>query len=239
MEFLDPEIEPVEDCPVEPVKHVEKEKTVKKAKKSIFEDSNISKLSSSELVALVQKYTKKTYPKLTDLELEDLKLSTDAFGNGSGHEAQLSYFEKYITEIVLPDLNSFLDSKDPVLLILSSSAIRCVELLKGLLSIRSKCTIAKLFAKHFKLADQVSFLASHRSPIAIGTPARILRLGQEPSKPIDFEKITHIIIDTARDAKDRTVFDVPEVRKELIDLMVKDDVLRSRLYNGLCKIYFF
>jgi protein CMS1 len=104
--------------------------------------------------------------------------------------------------------------------------------------VREKCTIVKLFAKHIKIAEQKAFLASHRAPIAIGTPARIYKLALEEDKPISLDLVEQIIIDTHRDGKDRTVFDVPEIRKELIELLCKTPLL-ERLSTGATKIYLF
>lgn len=113
-----------------------------------------------------------------------------------------------------------------------------MDLLKYLPYVRKQCTIAKLFAKHMKLPEQKAFLASHRCPVAVGTPARLLKLGQEPERPIDFEGVTSIIIDTHRDGKDRTVFDVAEIRKELVEMLCRT-ALRDRLNASDCQILFF
>lgn len=245
MEFLEPEIDShVSDDGSEGVQVAKVKKTEvvkeeqKKKKKSIFEDADISSMSPQELVALFKKHTKKAYPKLSDLELDELSLIADGFGQGSGLNAELGRLEKFVTEVVDPEWGQKVDEQKPYLLIISSSAIRCVDVLKALPKLRNKCTIAKLFAKHFKLADQLAFLGSHRCPMAIGTPARIHRLGQEEGKPIDLEAVTHILMDSGRDGKDRTVFDVAEIRKELVDLLVRTPLL-TRLNSGACHIHFF
>lgn len=159
-----------------------------------------------------------------------------AFARGSGKNGDARSFEDFFIAEV-PEWKQ-LDSKKPTIFIISSSAIRCVDLLKYIPAVRNRCTIAKLFAKHIKMAEQKAFLASHRAPIAIGTPARIYKLAQEEEKPIDLELVEHVIIDTHRDGKDRTVFDVAEIRKELIELLCKTS-LQERLSSGAAKISFF
>jgi protein CMS1 len=161
-----------------------------------------------------------------------------AFGPGSKSHGKVSDLEIYFTEVAVPEWKTLEGKRKPVVLILASSAIRCVDILKGFTGLRNKLTISKLFAKHFKIAEQKAFLASHPSPVAIGTPARILKLGQDADKPIDLDDITHLIIDTWQDGKDRTIFDVPEVRKELIELLRQPELL-NRLNKGEAKIYFF
>lgn len=63
----------------------------------------------------------------------------------------------------------------PALLIISSSAIRCVEILRGMKTLTTKCHAAKLFAKHIKIEEQVSILKD-RVNIAGGTPSRMQRV---------------------------------------------------------------
>lgn len=43
-------------------------------------------------------------------------------------------------------------------------------------SIGLKCKIAKLFAKHFKVQDQVDLLSKQYFPVAVGTPNRLSKL---------------------------------------------------------------
>lgn len=39
-----------------------------------------------------------------------------------------------------------------------------------------KCKIAKLFAKHFKVQDQIDLLSKQYFPVAVGTPNRLSKL---------------------------------------------------------------
>ena len=39
-----------------------------------------------------------------------------------------------------------------------------------------KCKIAKLFAKHFKVQDQIDLLSKQYFPVAVGTPNRLAKL---------------------------------------------------------------
>lgn len=158
------------------------------------------------------------------------------FKKGGGYNGDEKHFEKFFIGRV-PEWKGLASAK-PTVLILASSAIRSVNLLKFLPSVRGRLTIAKLFAKHFRLHEQKAFLASHRSPAAIGTPARILKLVQDDEAPIDANVVEHIFIDTHRDGKDRTVFDVPEVRKEFLDLLCRTPI-RGRVLSGAIQLHFF
>lgn len=222
-----------------------KAKKEKKPKKSIFEDANLSALPPAHCQEIYRKHLQRSFSNATEIELDDMALAADAFTSGSDTNSDQSKFESFFLKTV-PEWKEYLKDNSinqPRILIISAAAIRCVELLKNLPNIRTKCTIAKLFAKHFKVQEQVGFLSSHKASIAIGTPARLLKLSQEPRTDttgmcIDLQLIDHVIIDGWRDGKDRTVFDVPEIRKELFELLSKT-LLRERLNSGKCKISFF
>lgn len=70
--------------------------------------------------------------------------------------------------------------------------------------------VAKLFAKHMKLEEQASFLASKRFLFAVGTPNRILKLLEMGA--LSLQQTRLVVLDsTWTDAKKRNIFDV--VRK--------------------------
>ena len=84
-------------------------------------------------------------------------------------------------------------------------------------------TVAKLFARHFKLKEHVEWLASHVTPIAVGTPQRVQALIAADALHLD--GLEALIIDqTWVDAKQRTVFDTPETRDELLKLLASESV---------------
>ncbi|KAG5457730.1 MAG: U3-containing 90S pre-ribosomal complex subunit-domain containing protein [Olpidium bornovanus] len=64
----------------------------------------------------------------------------------------------------------------PVVLVVCTSAIRAANLVKALDDFRKNCTVAKLFAKHMKIDDQVNFLKSSPVNIAVGNPNRLIKL---------------------------------------------------------------
>ena len=58
----------------------------------------------------------------------------------------------------------------PLVVVICMSAKRCALLLKSLSKFK---LVAKLFAKHMKLKDQIEKLSTQRAAIAIGTPNRL------------------------------------------------------------------
>lgn len=72
----------------------------------------------------------------------------------------------------------------PRVLILSLSGIRCADVVRAVRGVERHGEVAKLFAKHFKLADQVKYLAKTRVAIAVGTPARVAKLLAEGTSSV-------------------------------------------------------
>ncbi|WFD43068.1 hypothetical protein MPSI1_001720 [Malassezia psittaci] len=78
--------------------------------------------------------------------------------------------------------------------------------------------VAKLFARHFKVSEQVSHLQEQTAPLAVGTPHRIAQLIDTGALRTD--QLAALVIDhTWTDAKLRTIFDTPETRQALIHLL--------------------
>ncbi|KAK2975422.1 hypothetical protein RJ640_014003 [Escallonia rubra] len=81
-----------------------------------------------------------------------------------------SSWKKVLCEKQLPE--GEVEPGNPALLVISLSALRSLEVLRGLRPLTRECQAAKLFSKHMKVEDQVSFLKNHIN-IASGTPSRL------------------------------------------------------------------
>lgn len=77
--------------------------------------------------------------------------------------------------------------------------------------------IAKLFAKHLKVEEQVAYLESTVVRLAVGTPNRIAKLVEVGALKLD--DLTLVLVDCSKDVKQRSIFDVPEVRADLFHLV--------------------
>jgi hypothetical protein len=105
----------------------------------------------------------------------------------------------------------------PLVLILCASARRCVQLIhRHLSTIQKSCRIAKLFAKHFKLTDQIRYLNSHEIGIAIATPHRLMMLLTE--KALDLSEVQLILIDMEQDTKQMTLLELHDTSRQLCEL---------------------
>ncbi|KAL3634398.1 hypothetical protein CASFOL_021452 [Castilleja foliolosa] len=103
----------------------------------------------------------------------------------------------------------------PALLVISSSAIRSLELLRELRSLTKECHAAKLFSKHMKIEEQVSML-KNRVNIASGTPSRIKKLID--MEALGLSRLSLIVLDMYTDVKGYSLFTLPQVRDEFWDL---------------------
>jgi protein CMS1 len=223
----------------------EVQQEMKKKKKSIFEDADLSSCPPDELKGIFAKHIAKAFPSASSLEIDEMHLQSTAFAQGLRSRGSAKALEGLLFDHIDGWQAYCTDAvRQPRVLVIASSAIRCVDILKDAPRLRQRCTIAKLFAKHIKVPEQVAFLASHKVPLAIGTPARILKLAQtalndkdESAMAIDLSAVEHVVLDGWRDAKDRTIFDVAEVRLELLRLLTSEVLLR-RLNTGKAKITF-
>lgn len=76
-------------------------------------------------------------------------------------------------------------------------------------------TVAKLFAKHIKLADSIKFLKSNRTGIAVGTPMRLKELMNDGALATD--RLERIVIDASHvDQKKRGILDMKETQVPLM-----------------------
>ena len=113
-------------------------------------------------------------------------------------------------------------------------------------------TVAKLFSRHFKVTEQASYLATHISSVAVGTPARIAHLlepldddanlpvsGQGKQAKLNLEALEAVVIDASwKDKKERTVADGLDTRGDLFKLLDRAEI-RDRLRSGKCKLVLF
>lgn len=92
--------------------------------------------------------------------------------------------------------------------------------------------ITKLFARHFKLSEHVQHLKSTKVGVAIGTPARIGKLLEEPDALL-LNALTHIILDVSFiDTKQRSMMDIPETRDELFKGVLGNERIKKALGLG-------
>lgn len=126
----------------------------------------------------------------------------------------------------------------PALLVITGDAQRAADLAKVLRKLSQTASkggksdnkplpVAKLFARHFKIAEQEAFLSSNVCPIAVGTPKRVHDLLQSSSgtNKLKLDRLQVIILDASwTDAKMRTLLDGNETKEALCSLLACDAV---------------
>lgn len=120
-------------------------------------------------------------------------------------------------KIVFHKSNDIKDYGHPTILIICMSAIRATEIIKSISLKLHGCKIAKLFAKHIKLNEQVELLSKDYYPIAIGTPKRLSQLIE--AKALYLNKTKLILVDISQDIKKFNILTLNDVKVEFYKLL--------------------
>ncbi|KAM0195071.1 hypothetical protein ACHAPA_005666 [Fusarium lateritium] len=84
-------------------------------------------------------------------------------------------------------------------------------------------SIAKLFAKHMKVEEQVQFLEKHRTGICVGTPARLMDLIDNGA--LSLEHLKRLVVDASHiDQKKRGVLDMKDTMMPLARFLSRPDL---------------
>lgn len=75
----------------------------------------------------------------------------------------------------------------------------------------------KMFAKHFKLPEQASYLRHNIVRAGVGTPHRMSQLAEVGA--LSLSAARYIILDVAKDSKEQTIFDYEDICKELVQFI--------------------
>ncbi|KAL5606703.1 hypothetical protein BROUX41_003099 [Berkeleyomyces rouxiae] len=157
---------------------------------------------------------------LSPIELADLIISANAIKDTS------SWTKDRVTESLPEFLESFTENPRELLkaakakgtphtIVVSGAGLRSADIIRSLRKFQSKsCTIAKLFAKHMKVAEQVEFLGKHQVGLCVGTPSRLTELIENGALKLD--KLERIIVDASYiDQKKRGVMDMKDTMMPL------------------------
>ncbi|XP_042312760.1 protein CMSS1 isoform X2 [Sceloporus undulatus] len=143
------------------------------------------------------------------IELEELKLPDACFlpANDLTHS-----FASYLKEICpkwAKLRKNHTEKKSVVMLIICSSALRCLELIRSMTAFKGEGKVMKLFAKHIKIQEQVKKLEQGVIHMGVGTPGRIRALIEQDG--LSLKSLKYLILDwNWRDQKLRRLIDIPE-----------------------------
>ncbi|KAH7469299.1 hypothetical protein PRIC1_000106 [Phytophthora ramorum] len=214
-----------EDMDEDDTEDMDKKNAVKKqkseAKRPVQNGKGLHKMTPADHFKIVNEaYTKHRGGQMTSLELADgLNEMHFVVPQGLGKH-KLELLPAYIHHLLPTFKRDFAGKgkrrdKSPYFLILCSSALRCVEVIKHLTPF--KCRVGKLFAKHMKVAEQATQLAKTYLPMAVGTPARVKKLLEMDA--LSLQHTTHVIFDMEKDKKQLTVLELKDTVTEMVDLL--------------------
>uniref|UniRef100_A0A8C5LQB3 Cms1 ribosomal small subunit homolog n=1 Tax=Leptobrachium leishanense TaxID=445787 RepID=A0A8C5LQB3_9ANUR len=152
------------------------------------------------------------------IELEELKLSDSCFVKANDLTHTISSYLNQICPKWSKLSKNHKEKKTVLVLLVCSSAHRVLELIKLINAFRGDAKILKLFAKHIKIQEQIKRLENNVIHIGVGTPARIKALIQQDG--LSLASLKYLVLDwNWRDQKLRRMMDIPEVKKETMDLL--------------------
>ncbi|KAL6309128.1 U3-containing 90S pre-ribosomal complex subunit-domain containing protein [Sparassis latifolia] len=188
----------------------------------------------------------KTFSKMSGVELADIQIPEISIADttpwtGSRNLDQLVDF---IAKMV-PTLRTRLSQRpkfsgSPTLIFVAGAALRVADIVRVLKDKRLRGDkggeIAKLFARHIKVEDQVAYLRRTKVAAAVGTPGRLGKLLCD-TDALSTSALTHIILDMSyRDAKKRCVLDIPETRDEVFKIVLGAPKVLQGLKQGKIRL---
>lgn len=198
--------------------------------------------SVEQLRFFIGRYESANGMKLSPLELEGFK-DTCMVELPQGVDQDVSNFSQHMKAasgaswkkiLCEAKLSEGINEGAPAVLVISVSALRSLELLRGLKPLTRECRPVKLFAKHMKVEEQVALLKG-RVNIACGTPSRIKKLIDIDA--LSLSRLAVVVLDMHRDAKGYSLLTLPQVSDEFWDLYKSH--FNERLLQGETRICFY
>ncbi|XP_028848239.1 protein CMSS1 isoform X2 [Denticeps clupeoides] len=213
-----------------------KTKKRRKKKKTITDvlaASESKPASPAELQKLLQAHLSTT---CSVIEQDELSLQDSSFLTSNDLTHSLSSYLKEVCPKWAKLQKHHTATRSLVIVIVCSSALRTIELIKQLTAFKGGAKVLKLFAKHIKLKEQLDQLGKGVAHIGVGTPARLSTLIDREGLSLD--SLRYLVLDwNWRDQKQRRMVDVPEVKSELLKLLECGVLQRCR--EGTVKIGLF
>ncbi|KAJ3071456.1 cms1 ribosomal small subunit [Podochytrium sp. JEL0797] len=182
------------------------------------EDAVASKKSSKK-----QKKNKTPQPpkekqpkKEKDLSAKTRELRKEIFELANATESEVDIPEERSLENLLKFVTGMREVDDEkIVLIVTPSAERAIAIIPVLKPIGK---IGKVFARHMKLEEQIKAQETHKYTVSVGAASRIVKLVNAGA--IAADKVGFVIMDaTYADKKKRTLFDIPELKTDLVELL--------------------
>ncbi|XP_060785413.1 protein CMSS1 isoform X2 [Neoarius graeffei] len=189
--------------------------------------------SPADLRSLVQSHFSVTR---SVIEQEELNLPESCFLRSNDLTHSLSSYLKEVCPKWAKVQKQHTQKRSVVLLILCSSALRTIELIKQLTTFKGEAKVLKLFAKHIRAEEQIKQLSKSLAHIGVGTPGRLCTLIEKEG--LNLQGLRYFVLDwNYRDQKQRRMMDIPEVKAEFLKLM--EIAIIKKCQEGAVKIALF
>ncbi|KAF1838515.1 hypothetical protein BDW02DRAFT_564877 [Decorospora gaudefroyi] len=226
-----------------------KQKQKKKQKaKEISEDDldqelgvnhSFERMDGQLLADYVNARTRLYWKDLSSVELEDRSISARTVHDctswtGPRTTDKLSAFLKKQASTLQPTPSK--PPGAPHTLVVTASGIRAADVCRSLKSGLPKegvkhSEVAKLFAKHLKLADQVKHLKQKKIDIGVGTPDRLTALLEDGA--LSTKNLKRVVVDVSYiDQKKRGILDMKELHEALIKLLQRKELVGEDKQGG-------
>ncbi|XP_053428667.1 protein CMSS1-like [Nycticebus coucang] len=140
------------------------------------------------------------------IELEELSLPESCFLKANDLTHSLSSKEICLMWVKLQKNHS--EKKSILMLIIYSSAVQALELIRSMTAFRGDSKVMKLLAKHIKVQEQVKLLEKHMVHLGVGTPGRVKELIKQGA--LNLNPLKLLVFDwNWRDQKLRRMVDIP------------------------------
>ncbi|KIJ69482.1 hypothetical protein HYDPIDRAFT_79662, partial [Hydnomerulius pinastri MD-312] len=213
------------------------------------EPRSVAAQPAHQLVDYMSAMQAKAFPELSGLELGDMLIPETSIPDTTQwtESRSLDRLVEFIIN-VLPMLHKRLSQRSkaagaPTLLFIAGAALRVADVTRVLKDRRLRGDkggdVAKLFAKHFKLEEHVSYLRRSKIGSAVGTPGRVGKLLCE-TDALSVSQLTHIILDVSfRDSKKRNLLDIPETRDEVFKTVLGAPEVLEGIKQGRIQVVLF
>ncbi|POR38832.1 Protein cms1, partial [Tolypocladium paradoxum] len=165
---------------------------------------------------------------LSSVELADLTVSANSIQDTTAWQEKRTldnlpgFLEKF-TEDPASLKKAPKKKGSPHTLIVAGAGLRAADIVRATRKFSGKDnTVAKLFAKHMKVDEQVAFLKNTKTGIGVGTPARLMELIDDGALSLD--NLKRLVVDASHiDQKKRGVMDMKDTMMPLARFLVRGD----------------
>lgn len=209
-----------------------------KKQKQQYEDENLdmelgvnkgfAQMDSQLLADYLNQKTRQFNTDLSSVELEDRHIPAAYITDTTSYDKPrtIDNLPNFLENFVQNPTKLWGASKKvgtPHTIVVTGAGQRAADLARVLKKMQSKdAEVAKLFAKHIKVAEAVTFLKAKRTGMAVGTPKRIEDVMDDGALQVD--RLERIVIDASHiDQKKRGVLDMKEIHGPVVQLLNREE----------------